>query len=162
MDYPRKGTIGENVECISRLLNCSCDYLCENTNRTVDFETSDGVRTIKELTACKANDDHLPIFDSSELSDPIGEIACYQTLLCYKIRILFEGQLNIFPCHIVYCSYIMHAYCTFCIFSICFCLQLYLYHFIFVLRVRNRCSSSNTHNKRGPRCLYPVHSSVIV
>ena len=75
-DHRRKGTIGENVECISRLWNCSYDYLCENTASTVDIETSDRVRAIKELTACKDNGDHLPIFDSSELSDLIGEIAC--------------------------------------------------------------------------------------
>ena len=71
------GTIGENVECISRLWNCSYDYLCENTTSTVDIETSDRVRAIKELIACKDNGDHLPIYDSSELSDLIGEIACY-------------------------------------------------------------------------------------
>ena len=76
-DHRRKGTIGENVECISRLWNCSYDYLCENTASTVDIETSDRVRAIKKLTACKDNGDHLPIFDSSELSDLIGEIACY-------------------------------------------------------------------------------------
>ena len=76
-DHRRKGTVGENVECISRLWNCSYDYLCENTASTVDIETSDRVRAIKELTACKDNGDHLPIFDSSELSDLIGEIACY-------------------------------------------------------------------------------------
>ena len=51
--------------------------ICENTASTVDIETSDRVRAIKELTACKDNGNHLPIFDSSELSDLIGEIACY-------------------------------------------------------------------------------------
>ena len=57
-DYWKKGTIGENVECISRLWNCSYDYLCKITATTVDVETNDGVRAIKELPACKDNGDH--------------------------------------------------------------------------------------------------------
>ena len=76
-DHHRKGTIGENVECISRLWNCSYDYLRENTANTVDVETSDRVRAIKELAACKQNGDHLPIFGSTELPGVIGEIACH-------------------------------------------------------------------------------------
>ena len=110
-DHRRKGTIGENVECISRLWNCSYDYLWENTDSTVDIETSDRVRAIKELTACKDNGDHLPIFDSSELSDLIGGIACYLILLNCDIKFAyFFKDKWIRTLVTVYCSYMMHVY----------------------------------------------------
>ena len=52
-DHRRKGRIGEDVECTSRLLNCSYDYLRENTASTVDVETNDRVRAKKKLTKFK-------------------------------------------------------------------------------------------------------------
>ena len=91
------------------------------------------------LTACKDNGDHLPISESSGLSDPIGEIWCHKILLLwYQICILFEGQAIIYPRHNVYCSYMMHAYCTLWISSILISLNLYLYHFILVPWVGNK------------------------
>ena len=50
-DHRRKGTIGENVECINQLRKCSYDYLCKNTASTVDVEISDRVRAMKELNS---------------------------------------------------------------------------------------------------------------
>ena len=121
----RKGIIGENVEYISRLWNCSFGYLI------VDVEISDRVRAITELTACKDNGDHLPIFDSSELSDLIGEMLFDIAEMWYQICILLKWQLHIYSRHSVYCSYMMHAYCTFL-----HILHLHLYHIISVPRVR--------------------------
>ena len=37
--------------------------------------------------------------------------------LWYQICILFEGQVNTYPRHSVYCSYMMHVYCNFLAYS---------------------------------------------
>ena len=134
-DHRRKGTIGENVECISRLWNCSYDYLCENTASTVDIETSDRVRAIKELTACKDNGDHLPIFDSSELSDLIGKIACYQILLNCDIKYAYCLKDKWIRTLVTLCTALIWCMCIVIFWHI---LHLYLYHFIIVPRVRNK------------------------
>ena len=99
-----------------------------NTASIVDVETSDRVRAIKDLTACKEIGDHLPIFDSSELSDLIGEIACYQILLNCDIKYAFCLKDNWILTLVTLCtvlSYMMHAY-----FIFLHILHLYLYHFI--------------------------------
>ena len=54
--------------------------------------------------------------------------------LWYQICILFIGQVNTYPRHSVYCSYMVHVYCI----SFLHILHLYLYHFIIVPRVRNK------------------------
>ena len=41
----------------------------------------------------------------------------YIAELWYQICILFEGQVNTYPRHSVYCSYMMHVYCNFLAYS---------------------------------------------
>ena len=52
-EHRRKGTIGWNVKCISRLWNRSYDYLFKNTASTFAVDPSDRVRVIKNFTVCK-------------------------------------------------------------------------------------------------------------
>ena len=73
----KKGIMGENVKYISRLWQCTNEYLRNNIMRGVETETLDRVRAIKEITEQLENRDSLQMFDSSELSDLMRDIACY-------------------------------------------------------------------------------------
>ena len=116
----------EIIWYISRLWPSPYGYLCNSITGPLDSETSDRVRTIKELTEYKNSDNFSPIFDSFELSGLIGKISCYQTpQKCgFEMQNFYADSLNdnwvLFHRHTVYYSYMIHAHCILHIFSFAF------------------------------------------
>ena len=100
------------------------------TASIVDVETSDRVRAINEPTVCKGNGDHLPIFDSSELSGLIGEIACFWILLNCDIKYAYCLKDNWILTPVTLCTAVIWCMCTviFCIYFIGICTISLLYH----------------------------------
>ena len=114
-DQRRKGTIGENVECISRFWNCSYDYLCENTASTVDIETSDRVRAIKELTACKDMVITCQYFIRPNCLIWLGKLHVIK--YCWTVISNMHTDWTTTEYLLPSLSYMIHAYCNFFAYS---------------------------------------------
>ena len=69
--------LSTSAGCGSVLMQLTNEYLRNNVIRGVESETLDRVRAIKEITEQLENRDSLQLFDSSELSDLMRDIACY-------------------------------------------------------------------------------------